>query len=96
MQTYTENVLLIQEHDKVIGFISRAKVYGCEAMSSEEIAHLIDQEFGVISRSIRREGEVEYMVKMKCRGLSGNDCTNLVTENNTHGLCNKCADFLLP
>lgn len=56
-QTYTENVILIQEHDKIIGFISRAKVYGCEAMSSEQIATLIDSDFGVISRAVRKNGE---------------------------------------
>lgn len=53
---YTENVILLQDKDKLIGFISHAKVYMCTEATSEEVAQIIDPKFGEIARSMKRTG----------------------------------------
>lgn len=53
---YAENVILLQDKERVVGFISHATVYGCEKLDSEAIARLIDDKFGEIARSMKRAG----------------------------------------
>ena len=57
MQTNTENVILIREDGRVTGFISRAVVYGCQKLDSDDIARLIDPEHGVISRAVQKNND---------------------------------------
>lgn len=58
METRTDNVILITDHGKPIGFINHARVYKCEPMNSEEIARLIDPEFDTIARKAAKEAHV--------------------------------------
>ena len=50
MTAHTENVILVEEHGKVIGFIRSAIVYKSERMDSDEVTALIDPEYGVLVR----------------------------------------------
>lgn len=51
VQANTENVILLRENSKIIGFIHRAVAHGSAPMSSEEMAQLIDPQFGMINRN---------------------------------------------
>lgn len=58
MQTYGENVILILEEGKTVGFIDHnAKIFSCAPMKSDDIAKLIDPEYGVVARTMRKNGD---------------------------------------
>ena len=57
IKAYTENVVLLQEKDTIIGFIRNAEIFLCEAAKTDDVALLIDPNFGVISRAVKRNGE---------------------------------------
>lgn len=52
----TENVIVLREKAKVVGFIVHGIVFGCEPLDSEQLARMIDPEFGVISRAAKPLG----------------------------------------
>jgi DnaJ-class molecular chaperone len=58
MQTFGENVVLIYEEGKIVGFIDRdARVHKSEPMKTDDVAKLIDPDYGVVARTMRKNGE---------------------------------------
>lgn len=58
MQTFGENVVLIYEEGKIVGFIDRdARVHKSEPMKTDDVAKLIDPEYGVVARTMRKNGD---------------------------------------
>lgn len=47
---HTENVIVLTRGKELVGLIHNTRVFNAEPASSEEIAKLIDPEFGVIAR----------------------------------------------